>query len=144
MTDETKYVLVPREPTREMWGDDLVRWLIRWCGYDRPTPKALLTDLKLGYGPAPLWLEAEAEMQDQDHVVSKGTRAVFIYRAMLSASPAIASGEDVALEALRRIELVEDDFSDSGHGSAKFLMKKIAQAALAAMAQKPESIKPRI
>jgi hypothetical protein len=80
-----EFVSLPVLPTRDMWGDDLVRWVIRWCGYDRPTPKALLTDLRLGYGKIPLWLEAEAEMQDQDHVVSKGTRAVLIYRAMLAA-----------------------------------------------------------
>lgn len=87
MADGT-HVVVPREPTREMWGNDLVRLLIRWCGHERPTPKRLLQDLEMGYGKVPPWLEAEAEMQDQDHVVSKGTRAVFIYRAMIAAAPA--------------------------------------------------------
>lgn len=34
------------------------------------------------------------------------------------------------LEALERIERVEDDYSDNGHGAARLLIKKIARAAI--------------
>lgn len=95
-------VVVPVEPTRDMWGNDLVRWIVRWMGYERPTPKLLIQDLKMGYGEVPLWLEAEAEMQDQDHVVSKGTRAVLLYRAMIAASPSASTGKDGVVERVAR------------------------------------------
>jgi hypothetical protein len=81
-------VMVPVGPTEAMWGNNLLRWIVRWMGYDRPTPKTLFFDLKNGYGPIPKWLAQEPELQNQDHVVSKGTRAVILYRAMLAAAPA--------------------------------------------------------
>jgi hypothetical protein len=41
----------------------------------------------------------------------------------------IAAAPDL-LEALEKITRIEDDFSDNGHGSAKILMKEIAQKAI--------------
>lgn len=80
------FVMVPREPTNEMWGNDLVRWIVRWMGYERPTPKSLLFDLKVGYGEPPKWLLEEPEIKSYpDHVVTKGTRATILYRAMIAA-----------------------------------------------------------
>ena len=79
-------IVVPREPTEAMWGNDLVRWLIRWCGETRPVPESLRFNLLHGYGPVPDWIESEPEFQNEGHVVSKGTRATMIYRAMIAAS----------------------------------------------------------
>ena len=83
--DADGMVVVPREPTEAMWGNDLVRLLIRWCGETRPVPESLRFNLLHGYGPVPDWIEAEPEFQNKGHVVSKGTRATMIYRAMIAA-----------------------------------------------------------
>jgi len=80
------YVVVPKEPTEEQWSG-LARDIVMWLDMDRPTPRALFDHLhRLGVA-VPGWLGVEPEMQNLDHVVSKGTRAVVIYRAMLLAAP---------------------------------------------------------
>lgn len=44
-------------------------WLSSWATWGRPIPA---------------WMGDEAEMRCQDHVISKGTVAVLIYKAMLA------------------------------------------------------------
>lgn len=75
---------VPREPTKEMWGNDLVRALIFWQRTERPTPSKLFLHCKNCGVAVPQWLSDEPEMKNLDHVTSKGTVAVLIYRAMLA------------------------------------------------------------
>lgn len=79
-------VLVPLEPSEAMWGSDLVRCIMRWLRQDRPTPAKLFADAKATGIEIPDWLRNEGEMQALDHVVSKGTCAVIVYRAMIGAN----------------------------------------------------------
>ena len=78
------YVLVPVEPTEEQWGG-LARDLMMWMDFERKTPRALFSHLEMLGREIPQWLRDEPEMQSLDHVPSKGTRAVLVYRAMLAA-----------------------------------------------------------
>lgn len=79
--------LVPLEPTRAMWAG-LARDLIMWLDFERKTPRELFAHLDMLGQEIPQWLRDEPEMQALDHVPSKGTRAVLIYRAMLAATTA--------------------------------------------------------
>ncbi|SCY68832.1 hypothetical protein SAMN05660666_02478 [Novosphingobium aromaticivorans] len=47
------------------------------------TPREIFQHLDRCGKPIPQWLRDEGEMKHLDHVPSKGTRAVIIYRAML-------------------------------------------------------------
>jgi hypothetical protein len=78
-------VLVPREPTEAMWGNNLVRALIFWQRDEKATPKNLFAHCKNCGVDVPLWLLDEPEMKSTDHVTSKSTVAVLIYRAMIGA-----------------------------------------------------------
>ncbi len=80
---DAEFVYVPITPTEEMWGNALVRSVMRWCSNDQPTLDKLFKDLKYVGVAAPKWLYDEAEMSANFHVVSKGTRAVIVYKAML-------------------------------------------------------------
>jgi len=73
-----------REPTEEMWGG-LARDLMMWLDFQTKTPKALFAHLENLGVDIPQWLRDEAEMQHLDHVPSKGTRCVIIFKAMLAA-----------------------------------------------------------
>lgn len=77
-------IAVPFEPTEEQWGG-LARQIMMWLDMGDKTPRDLFQHLKLCGEPIPDWLRNEPEMQALDHVLSKGTRCVLIYKAMLSA-----------------------------------------------------------
>jgi hypothetical protein len=78
------FVVVRAEPTEAMWGG-LARDLVMW---DRGMPNqygsTLYKHLRACGRPIPDWLLAE--IPDIDHTPPKGTVAVCIYRAMLSAA----------------------------------------------------------
>lgn len=82
----TKWKLVPVEPTEDQWGG-LAREIVMAWDMDCNTPRKLFDYLELACVEIPLWLRAEPEMQNLDHVPSKGTRAAIIYRAMLEEAP---------------------------------------------------------
>jgi hypothetical protein len=71
-----------REPDEAMWGG-LARQMMLWLGFERATPRTLFTHLQSSGYEIPQWLRDEPEMQALDHVPSKGTRCVLIFRAML-------------------------------------------------------------
>ena len=73
------------EPTVDQW-DGLARQIIMWMDMKPKTPRALFQHLERSGHVVPQWLRDEPEMQSLDHVPSKGTRAVMVYRAMLSAA----------------------------------------------------------
>jgi hypothetical protein len=85
-------VLVPIDPTEEMWGG-LARSIMMWLDFDRKTPGALFKHLEASGVEIPQWLRDEPEMKRLDHVPSKGTRCVILYRAMLDAAPSVTLGE---------------------------------------------------
>lgn len=74
------------EPSEAQWNG-LARDLIMWHDMANKTPRALFDHLTMLRREIPDWLRNEPEMQALDHVPSKGTRAVLIYRAMIAASP---------------------------------------------------------
>lgn len=76
-------ILAPWLPTEEMWGG-LARQIMMWLDFDgRPTPESLLKHLERCAEEIPQWLRDEPEMQNPNHVLSKGTRCVLLYRAMV-------------------------------------------------------------
>jgi hypothetical protein len=79
-------VIVPAIPNEKMWGNDLVRNIVRWMSGDRATPAILITNLKFVGVAIPEWLASEPEMKSLDHHVTKGTQAVILFRAMIAAS----------------------------------------------------------
>ena len=65
-----------------------------WLDFARKTPRTLFDHLRNLGVEAPQWLIDEPEMKNLDHVVSKGTRCVLIYKAMLAAAPTPPVFED--------------------------------------------------
>jgi len=94
MTQDSESVVVPHVPTEIMWGG-LARQIILWMDMHPKTPRALFDHLRRSGHDVPQWLRDEPEMQNLDHVPSKGTRAVLIYRAMLAAAPSTSVREEV-------------------------------------------------
>ncbi len=78
--------LVERMPTEAMWGG-LARHIMMWLDMDKKTPRALFRHLEMCGADVPQWLRDEPEMQALDHVPSKGTRCVIIWKAMQDAAP---------------------------------------------------------
>ena len=77
------YAIVPVEPTGEMWGG-LARDIVFWTRLDgQPTGAKLYEFLRSLGRDIPDWLLKE--IPDVDHVPPKGTVAVVIFKAMLSA-----------------------------------------------------------
>jgi hypothetical protein len=75
--------VAPWTPSEKMWGG-LARSIMMWLSFGpRHTPKSLLDHLERSGAEVPQWLLDEPEMQSLDHSMSKGTRCVLIYRAML-------------------------------------------------------------
>jgi hypothetical protein len=89
-------VAMPRVPTEVQW-DGLARAIMMWLDMHPKTPRALFQHLKASGRDIPEWLRDEDEMKALDHVPSKGTRCVLIYRAMvedeLSARPTPLAGK---------------------------------------------------
>ena len=83
--DTAGWVLVPIEPTEDQWGG-LARDILMAFDMGSKTPAKLLDHLEKVGREIPQWLRDEGEMKYVDHVISKGTRAVIIYRAMLAAA----------------------------------------------------------
>jgi hypothetical protein len=79
------FAIVPVVATEAMWGG-LARSIM--LGFDAGSlnPRKLFKHLeRCGYG-IPQWLRDEPEMKSLDHVISKGTRCVIVYRAMIAAA----------------------------------------------------------
>lgn len=92
--------LVPFNPTTDQWGG-LARAIIFWMrSYpsNQHTPSTLV-EFITSYGYAvPKWMEEESEFMAKNHVISKGTAASLIYKAMLADGPASQGGEPCATE----------------------------------------------
>jgi hypothetical protein len=73
-----------KKPTEAQWGG-LARQIIFWMDMQPKTPRALFKHLERSGWEIPQWLRDEPEMKHMDHTVSKGTRAVLVYRAMIDA-----------------------------------------------------------
>jgi hypothetical protein len=68
----------------EAW-DGLPRQIMMWMDFgERTTPRSLFAHLERSGYEIPQWLRDEPEMQHLDHVPSKGTRCVLIWKAMLA------------------------------------------------------------
>lgn len=77
----------PLVPTEAQWGG-LARDIMMWLDMHEAggkTPRNLFLHLERLGRDIPQWLRDEPELQDLDHVPSKGTRCTIIYRAMLEA-----------------------------------------------------------
>lgn len=79
------YALVPVEPTEEQWGG-LARDIIMAFDLGGKSPASLLANMRLKWGELPEWMRKELHDPESNAVLSKGTRAVLIYRAMLAAA----------------------------------------------------------
>lgn len=90
--------LVPFNPTEEQWGG-LARAIIFWMrSYpsNQHTPSTLV-EFITSYGyTVPKWMEEESEFLAKNHVISKGTAATLIYKAMMADGPASQGGEPCA------------------------------------------------
>ena len=79
------FAIVPVEPTVEMLGG-LAHGIMLAFDINAKSPALLINVLtNLGH-EIPQWLRDEIKDPESNHVLSKGTRAVIIYRAMLAAS----------------------------------------------------------
>lgn len=87
--------LVPFNPSEEQW-DGLARSIVLWMrSYpsNQHTPRTLV-EFITSYGHAvPKWMEEESELLAKDHVISKGTVAVLVYKAMLAAATKPEGGD---------------------------------------------------
>lgn len=81
----TAAIKAMREPVEDQWGE-LARQIIFWMDMQPKTPRALFQHLERSGREIPQWLRDEPEMKRLDHVPSKGTRAVLVYRAMIDAA----------------------------------------------------------
>jgi hypothetical protein len=75
-------VSVPRDAPEIMW-DGLPRAIMLWMDFSKSTPRTLFHHLRCSGYEIPAWMEEEGELLALDHVPSKGTRCVLIYRAMI-------------------------------------------------------------
>lgn len=75
-------VEVPLDAPEAMW-DGLPRAIMLWLDFERSTPRTLFDHLRHSGYDVPEWMREEGELKALDHVPSKGTRCVLIYRAMV-------------------------------------------------------------
>ena len=82
--------LVPVEPTAEQFGGmarDIIQWM-RFTESKNQHSDSLVKWLKDMGNEIPAWLYSESEINHlSKHVISKGTIAAIIYKAMLEAAP---------------------------------------------------------
>ena len=81
------YVVVPKEPTEEMWGG-LTRHLVKYMqSHDRYCPKTLGKYINrfIGFKNIPDWLNKEIPDWESDHAFATADLGVFIYKAMIEA-----------------------------------------------------------
>ena len=124
------HVIVPRVPNEDMWGG-LARDIMMWMDFDcRKTPRTLLDHLRRSGSKLPDWLADEPEMKNLDHVISKGTRVVLIYRAMVEDFKPLIASRKVA----KRLYEADITCSDGGH------LKKIIVAPDADVADEEANI----
>ena len=87
--------LVPVEPTTEQFGGmarDVIRWM-RFTESKNQHSESLVKWLKDMGNEIPEWLYSESEINHlSKHVISKGTIAAIIYKAMLAAAPEQVKG----------------------------------------------------
>lgn len=78
------YIQAPIDPVDCQW-DGLARDLMMWIDLSssRPTPRKLFDHLDNCGRDCPDWIKQESEMCYLDEVVSKSTRCVLIYKAMI-------------------------------------------------------------
>ena len=85
-----EWVLVPIEPTVDQFGGmarDIVQWM-RFTDSKNQHSESLVKWLKDMGNEIPAWLYSEPEINHlSKHVISKGTIAAIIYKAMLEAAP---------------------------------------------------------
>ena len=88
--------LVPVEPTSDQFGG-MVRDIIQWMRFTESKnqhSESLVKWLKDMGNDVPDWLYSEPEVNHlSKHVLSKGTIAAIIYKAMLAAAPVKDGGE---------------------------------------------------
>lgn len=72
------------EVSEGVW-DGLPRQLIMWMDMEPKTSRALFNHLEQSGYEVPQWLRDEPEMQSLDHVPSKGTRSVLVFKAICAA-----------------------------------------------------------
>lgn len=85
--EQSGLVDAPFNPTEEQWSGlarDIVWWM-RMYPSSQQTPSTLMEHLSNLGREVPTWMGDEAELRTQDHVISKGTIAVLVYKAMLDA-----------------------------------------------------------
>ena len=90
MMQREGWVFVPIEPTTEQFGGiarDIIQWL-RFTDSKDQHSESLNKWLKDMGREIPNWLSSEPEVNHlSKHVLSKGTIAAIIYKAMLEAAP---------------------------------------------------------
>jgi len=82
------YVVVPVEPTEEMWGG-LARHLVKYMqSHDRYCPKTLGKYINrfIGFKNIPDWLNKEIPDWESDHAFATADLGVFIYKSMIEAA----------------------------------------------------------
>lgn len=94
----TNWILVPAIPTEQQWSGLARALMLCFEMVDGKKPRHLLRQLEMMGERIPQWLLDEPEMKSLDSVLSKGTRCVLIYRAMLAARPEAPDWEAMADE----------------------------------------------
>ena len=89
------FKVVPVEPTTEQYGGlarDIIQWM-RFTPSSDQHSQSLIEWLKNMGNEIPSWLMGENEINHlSKHVLSKGTMAAIIYKAMLAAAPEQVKG----------------------------------------------------
>ena len=90
-----RFKVVPVEPTAEQYGGlarDIIQWM-RFTPSSDQHSQSLIEWLKNMGNEIPSWLMGENEINNlSKHVISKGTIAAIIYKAMLAAVPEQVKG----------------------------------------------------
>lgn len=123
------YALVPIDPTEEQWGG-LARDIMMAFDLGGKSPASLLANMRLRWEELPEWMRKELHDPESTAVLSKGTRAVLIYRAMLAASPQAAQppAADQQLELERGTLLAETERKQQLQGQVEQLVAALAEA----------------
>ena len=89
------FKVAPVEPTTEQYGGlarDIIQWM-RFTPSSDQHSQSLIAWLKDMGNEIPAWLYSEPEINHlSKHVISKGTIAAIIYKAMLAAAPEQVKG----------------------------------------------------
>ena len=133
------YALVPIDPTEEQWGG-LARDIMMAFDLGGKSPASLLANMRFSWEDLPEWMRKELHDPESTAVLSKGTRAVLIYRAMLAAaidggiySPSHNAYANKAMHdrevSFERIKCrIRDVFTTYGH-TRKLTLEQLVQVA---------------